>query len=293
MALAGAALVGGGYMMMNSGSVEAPKKEAPKKEAPKVEAPKKEVKSEIAGWVTPEFSVPTDPFKFPTPDYPPEGLTANVLTLPHFIRLGCGSSEYICDERGANFTSTVVPDACPDLKDHNNFMTDCLKDNSTMYKGLKNRKTALGVTLGHCIKTGIDNKGHPHIKTCGLVAGDEESYTVFAPLFDHVIDKRHNGFKPWMKHPTDMNPENLSKRQLDPTGKYIMTTRCRTGRSVRGFKLPPVNSFEERREIERLVVEGLMKLDGDLKGDYYPLHGSRSYAPKPTGMSEEYAEELR
>jgi creatine kinase len=90
-----------------------------------------------------------------------------------------------------------------------------------------------------------------------------------------------------------MNPDNLSKRQLDPTGKYILTTRCRTGRSVRGFKLPPCNSFAERREIERLVVAGLMKLDGDLRGDYYPLHGSRSYAAKPTGMSEEYAEELR
>merc|ERR1719253_114095 len=30
-----------------------------------------------------------------------------------------------------------------------------------------------------------------------------------------------------------------------------------------------------------------------MKGDYYPLHGSRSYAPKPEGMSVEKEEKLR
>ena len=51
-----------------------------------------------------------------------------------------------------------------------------------------------GVNLGHCIKTGIDNPGHPMIKTVGMVAGDEESYTLFAELFDPVISGRHNGY---------------------------------------------------------------------------------------------------
>merc|ERR1711957_476138 len=227
------------------------------------------------------------------PEYPPEGLSANVLALPHFIRLGCGSAEYICAEKGATFTGQVMPRECPDLSGHSNFMTDALIANPTLYDALKDKKTALGVTLGQCIKTGIDNKGHPHIKTCGIVAGDEESWTLFAPLFDHVIDKRHNGYKPWDRHPTDMNPDNLSKRQLDPTGKYVLTTRCRTGRSVRGFRLPPCNSFEERRQIEDCLVKGLLKLDGELKGDYFPLAGSRSYAAKPNGMSAKEEEALR
>merc|ERR1711988_1947905 len=34
-------------------------------------------------------------------------------------------------------------------------------------------------------------------------------------------------------------------------------------------------------------------MDGDLKGDYFPLHGSHSYAAKPGGMSEEKEDELR
>jgi len=65
---------------------------------------------------------------------------------------------------------------------------------------------------------------------------------------------------------------------MDPTGKYILTTRCRTGRSVRGFRLPPCCSFEERRDIERVIVKGLMKLEGDLAGDYFPLAGMLHHA---------------
>ena len=34
-------------------------------------------------------------------------------------------------------------------------------------------------------------------------------------------------------------------------------------------------------------------MTGDLKGDYFPLNGSRSYGPKPNGMSKEKEEELR
>lgn len=32
--------------------------------------------------------------------------------------------------------------------------------------------------------------------TVGCVAGDEESYEVFAELLDKVIDSRHNGYSP-------------------------------------------------------------------------------------------------
>lgn len=45
-----------------------------------------------------------------------------------------------------------------------------------------------------CNATGVDNPGHPFIVTVGCVAGDEESYDVFAELLDKVIDTRHNGY---------------------------------------------------------------------------------------------------
>lgn len=226
-------------------------------------------------------------------NYPPNGLPENIQKLPEWIQLGCGNEEYVCEEKGAVFTAGNLPDTLPDLTNHTNFFSETMRAHPELYAKLKNKTTALGVNIGHCIKTGIDNPGHPMIKTVGLVAGDEESFEMFAELFDPVISGRHNGYAADAKHPTDMNPDNLSTTQIDPTGKYVLTTRCRTGRSVRGTRLPPCTTFEERREIEQVIVKGLLSLTGDLKGDYFPLNGSRSYGAKPNGMSVEKEESLR
>merc|ERR1712233_127758 len=214
-------------------------------------------------------------------DYPPNGLPASIKALPEWIQLGCGDKEYHCKEKGATFLAGSMPDKCPDLSKHSSFFADVMRENPGMYEKLKSKTTKLGVNLGHCIKTGVDNPGHPMIKTVGLVAGDEESYELFAELMDPVISARHNGYAADAKHPTD------------PTGKYVLTTRCRTGRSVRGTRLPPCTTFEERRELERVIVKGLEGLTGDLKGEYFPLHGSQSFAAKPGGMTEEKEEALR
>jgi len=206
-------------------------------------------------------------------DYPPKGLSEGVQKLPEWIQKGCGDEEYYCEEKGATFLASALPDKLPDLSQHNNFFSESMRANPELYDQLKDKTTKLGVNIGHCIKTGIDNKGHPMIKTVGMVAGDEESFELFAPLFDPVISARHNGFAADAVHPTDLDVSKISDTKMDPTGKYILTTRCRTGRSVRGFRLPPCCSFEERREIERVLVKGLMKLEGDLAGEYFPLAG--------------------
>merc|ERR1711962_1422580 len=70
------------------------------------------------------------------------------------------------------------------------------------------------------------------IKTVGLVAGDEESYELFAELFDPVISARHNGYAPDAKHPTNMNPDDLSKTPIDPTGKYVLSSRVTISHST-------------------------------------------------------------
>ncbi|XP_014749243.1 PREDICTED: TFIIH basal transcription factor complex helicase XPD subunit-like [Sturnus vulgaris] len=112
--------------------------------------------------------------------------------------------------------------------------------------------------------------GHPFIMTVGCVAGDEESYEVFKELFDPVIQDRHGGYKPTDKHKTDLNHENLKGGEdLDP--KYVLSSRVRTGRSIKGYSLPPHCSRGERRAIEKLSVTALNSLDGEFKGKYYPL----------------------
>ncbi|XP_061785501.1 creatine kinase B-type-like [Nerophis lumbriciformis] len=156
----------------------------------------------------------------------------------------------------------------PDLSQHNNHMAKVLT--LEMYEGLRDKETASGFTLDDVIQTGVDNPGHPFIMTVGCVAGDEETYEVFKDLLDPVIEDRHGGYKPNDKHKTDINADNLQGGDdLDPN--YVLSSRVRTGRSIRGFCLPPHCSRGERRAIEQLSIESLDALDGDLKGRYYAL----------------------
>lgn len=55
-------------------------------------------------------------------------------------------------------------------------MAECLTP--AIYARLRDKMTPNGYTLDQCIQTGVDNPGHPFIKTVGMVAGDEESYEV-------------------------------------------------------------------------------------------------------------------
>uniref|UniRef100_A0A8C6VDR9 creatine kinase n=1 Tax=Naja naja TaxID=35670 RepID=A0A8C6VDR9_NAJNA len=161
-----------------------------------------------------------------------------------------------------------VEDEYPDLSLHNNHMASVLT--MELYTKLRDKQTSSGFTVDDCIQTGVDNPGHPFIKTVGCVAGDEESYFTFCDLFDPVIEDRHGGYKPTDQHKTDLNPDNLKGGDdLDPN--YVLSSRVRTGRSIRGFCLPPHCSRGERRAIEKLSVEALASLEGDFSGKYYAL----------------------
>lgn len=64
----------------------------------------------------------------------------------------------------------------PDLRKHNNCMASALTPG--IYARLSDKTTPNNWTLDQCIQTGVDNPGHPFIKTVGMVAGDEETYEV-------------------------------------------------------------------------------------------------------------------
>jgi creatine kinase len=144
-----------------------------------------------------------------------------------------------------------------------------------MYERLYKKKTVNGVTLDKCIQVSIDNPG----RVIGLVAGDPESYDEFKELFDAVINEKHGGFGPNDKHPApDLDASKLKGGEFPD--KYVKSCRIRTGRGVKGFCLPPSINRAERREVERIIVDALGGLSGDLAGQYYPL-------PKMTKEQEE------
>nr|ABN49969.1 arginine kinase [Monosiga ovata] len=135
-----------------------------------------------------------------------------------------------------------------------------------VYEQLKDKVTPNGFTLERAIQSGVDNQD----SGVGLYAGDEDAYTVFAPLFDAVIEDYHGGYKPTDKHVSDMDVSKVHGNP-DPTGEDVVSTRIRVGRNIRGLGLPPGTTRSQRREVERVVTKGLSTFTGDLKGKYYPL----------------------
>lgn len=65
------------------------------------------------------------------------------------------------------------------------------------------------------------------------------------------------------------SPSQISSGMLDE--RYVLSSRVRTGRSIRGLSLPPACTRSERREVEHVVVTALSGLKGDLAGRYYSL----------------------
>ena len=173
-----------------------------------------------------------------------------------------GTALYACCG-GKKKSSTPSLNNFPDIRQHNNLMAKHLTPK--LYEKLQNKATSSGFTLDQAIQTGVDNPGHPFIATVGIVAGDEESYDLFADLFDPIIEERHNGFKKTDTHKTDLDYNKLKGGNLDD--KYVLSSRVRTGRSIRGFSLPPHCSRGERREVERIVNDAL---EG-LKGRFVPV----------------------
>jgi creatine kinase len=177
-------------------------------------------------------------------------------------------------------------------------MADVLRKEPDIYGRLKDRRTASGVSLARCLKPGVDSTGHPMIRTVGIVAGDAECYDVFDDLFRPVIAARHVGYvgyldkQPDIRHPTVLDVSQVDAEPLDPTGRFIISTRIRATRNLQGIRFPPAISAEDRLKVEQLLAEVLLKLEGDFQGEYFPLEKSSSYQPRPGGMSQEEQQAL-
>jgi len=178
--------------------------------------------------------------------------------------LTTNSSQNMAKPNQANYPAE---EDFPDLSKHNNWMAKCLT--REIYANLRDLSTPSGFTLDNVIQTGVDNPGHPFIMTVGAVAGDEETYEVFKELLDPIIDGRHGGFGPDDKHKTDLDYTKITGDAFDEN--YVISSRVRTGRSIKGIALPPHCTRAERRKIESVAVGALDQLDGEFAGKYYPL----------------------
>ncbi|DBA05131.1 TPA: hypothetical protein N0F65_004981 [Lagenidium giganteum] len=133
-----------------------------------------------------------------------------------------------------------------------------------IYAKLKDLKTSTGYTLERAIQTGVDN---PHLGV-GITAGDEECYQVFQDIFDPVIEGWH-GFSKDAVHKCDMDPTHIKDGVLP--NEFIVSTRIRAGRNIRGMPLPPATSRAHRKDVMNLLDSALSSMPGDLQGKFYKL----------------------
>lgn len=147
-----------------------------------------------------------------------------------------------------------------------------------IFDQLKTKKTQLGATLLDVIQSGVENPD----SGVGIYAPDAESYTVFADLFDPIIEDYHGGFKKTDKHPPKDFGDVDTLGNLDPAGEFVVSTRVRCGRSLEGYPFNPCLTEAQYKEMEEKVSSTLSGLEGELKGTFYPL----------TGMSKEVQQKL-
>lgn len=69
------------------------------------------------------------------------------------------------------------------------------------------------------------------------------------------------------------NPRLVTNKQVDPEGKYVLSTRIRVARSLDGIKFPPTMSRSERRKVERLIKDCTKNFQGAnlAHGSYLPV----------------------
>lgn len=149
-----------------------------------------------------------------------------------------------------------------------------LKKNLTpeRFEKLKGLKSKFGGTLADCIRSGCKNPD----SGVGIYACDPDAYTTFAEVLDAVIMDYHKIDKVEHPSPSFGDVNNLGFGDLDPSGQLIVSTRVRVGRSHASFGFPPVLTKEDRVQMEKVSVEALKSLEGELSGKYHPLAGMDS-----------------
>lgn len=159
----------------------------------------------------------------------------------------------------------VMGEEFPKISESNkSIMGQCLTEE--IWNKYKDHKTATGGwTFRQAINTGFVNED----SLVGCHAGDIESYTDYADLFDPVIEKYHGGYGKDRKHITDLDPGKLNGDFKSKDN--IKSTRIRVARNLFGFPLNTSGTKETRLAIEDLMRKVFATLSGDLAGTYYSL----------------------
>lgn len=196
----------------------------------------------------------------------------HLLVLSKFPLKMAKAKCHKCEEKCGK--GKVHPDI---VKEMEKYYSDFVKTDSSSYlkrylspdifNNLKTKKTSFGDSLLDCARSGFENPD----SGVGLYAADPECYTLFADLFDPIIEDYHGGFKKSDQHPPTDWGDVKSIGNIDTKGDLVVSTRIRCARMLEGYPFNPGMNEEKYREIEDKVGGALRSLSGELKGEYFPV----------------------
>jgi creatine kinase/arginine kinase len=130
-----------------------------------------------------------------------------------------------------------------------------------VYEQLAPLKTRTGFTLEAAIQSGLENPDS-HI---GIYAGDIDSYSLFAGIFDPIIHAYHAVDKT-VEHRPGLEPIFLAP--LDPDKAFILSSRVRVARNLSEFCFPCHIRSQDRIRVETAILDAVKTLPGKLAGSY-------------------------
>ncbi|CAI9726195.1 arginine kinase-like [Octopus vulgaris] len=141
--------------------------------------------------------------------------------------------------------------------------------NTEKLENLKSKRTKYGGTINDCIRVGCK---YPNI-SIGIYACDQNAYTTFAEIFEPIIKAYHNMTA--FTHPSADygDPNLLNLFALESTKDKVISSNINVSRNFDGYRYHPILTKGDRLEIEKLAVEALTNLEGDLMGRYFSYVG--------------------
>jgi protein-arginine kinase len=133
-----------------------------------------------------------------------------------------------------------------------------------VWQALKGVRTSTGVSLHDCIRSGLAQGD----SVIGVYAGDAESVECFGLLFAPLIQALHGGSPEPGAADHGLHTMGQAFPNLDPQGTYIWSTRIRLARNLCGYRWMPTITRRELLEVQGLVLDALVGLEGDLAGSY-------------------------
>lgn len=82
-----------------------------------------------------------------------------------------------------------------------------------------------------------------------MYAGSADSYTLFSPFFDRIIEEYHH-HSPEALNKSDWDYQKLQSTLQPLDNNYCVSTRMRVARNLEGYPLGPFISKEQRKEVE-------------------------------------------